>query len=361
VEQAWAAVNAAKAFEVKSATAADILRARDGGWQVGQMSGWGAFGAAFHASGGRTAFRAVTSVGPPTSERDVWPVATAPTGPCADDESFQRFYVRWQGVEITEDNLENYLLDASGVRLTIPASVDGKTCGPYVSCFWTPDGTVDECPAPSLGATSSQKTCDHNGDEVDHLIGQDLGPQFEDVFGGNECSATFKQFMRRCWCMLFENLDIVEWAVCTCIGDTAVFNSLRQVLSGERYVLMTCDQSNVPFIAEAVLDIRWHEATRDVKNWLAAYDSGDRDQRLCAVIRGAGVLFHELLHVVGGGADFWLEFAKSHDLPIDADLACNPVWLAHSALRTGLMMRFPRSRMTGRCDSTLDSVYLEVS
>lgn len=44
VEQAWAAVNAAKAFEGKSATVADIVRARDGGWQVGQTSGWGAFG-----------------------------------------------------------------------------------------------------------------------------------------------------------------------------------------------------------------------------------------------------------------------------------------------------------------------------
>ena len=43
VEQAWAAVNAAKAFEGKSATVADIVRARDGGWQVGQRSGWGAF------------------------------------------------------------------------------------------------------------------------------------------------------------------------------------------------------------------------------------------------------------------------------------------------------------------------------
>ena len=284
--------------------------------------------------------------------------APPPSQGCPGPDAFQQLFDKWNSRNMLLHRAVDYAADAAGVCFGVPNSASDQLCADFALEFWNDSDKIELCPTPPMNVSLSRQACNHSSEEVDVMVGLEHGPQFENMFHAGACDATFVSFLRKCWCMLFENFDILEWAICVAIGDKEVAAELKRLLSGEHYILVTCSSVDPPNLVETVIDMVWFRHAPEIDGWLDSFTLGTRDQRLCAVIQGAHVLFHELLHRAATIGDFWLEGAGANST--DIGVQCNPVWLAESVARTGLIMRFARARHAPCCDGKWSDMFFKI-
>ncbi len=166
---------------------------------------------------------------------------------------------------------------------------------------------------------------------------------------GVECSAIEDQMLAHGRAMLMLNKDIVRWAICLGYGDEdvdmstfAIYTRFIDVLYG---VGLNCDKVSDHALASAFLEISFTSAF--MQGWVDRFQNGDAYERLCVTVDVAHTLFHEMMHVaVGIGS-------SDSVLPV----ACHPMWLAQSVVKTALRMRYPQARHSACCDGCLSALF----
>ncbi len=151
------------------------------------------------------------------------------------------------------------------------------------------------------------------------------------------------------WAILSDTMDLAKWAVCLtygpnrpaslCLEERVRFNIGGQIR------ISCCPNDNAAQGAPNLSGGRiWIDRTTDEHaRMVTAFLSDSVNDRLCAVLEYAAVLYHEALHVC------WLEWGVGSG---HSQNSCDRVYMAGNIYRWALAQRFPTS---GNSDCCLSS------
>jgi hypothetical protein len=248
-----------------------------------------------------------------------------------------------------ENNMGSTITDGTGInrvpdctRLGLPNNADDQTCFGTSGELWN-HRSESECVPPLLNRTTSTRACNHTSDEMDFITRWT-------VFGG--CHDTMENLLRKAWCLLIENLDIVDWVLCMVYGPNAG-SCLQVILEGTHDVGIECSTSITSAAQASWLTgtVTFNPQHEDIIGMKAMFESGDDEDRLCAVIRASAVLFHELQHVcfLGGFMNFDGQGTITED-------RCEPTWLTYSTYTYAMYLRYPEARRSRCCVENLTTL-----
>ena len=227
-------------------------------------------------------------------------------------------------------------------RLGLPENADDQTCFGVEGSRWN-HRSESECLPPLLNRKTSTKACNYSSDEMDVITRWT-------VFGG--CHDTMESLLRKAWCLLLENLDIVDWVLCMVYGPDAG-SCLQDIIVGARDVGLEC-ATNISPTAQAFWGtgtVTFNPQHENLVGMKAMFESGDDEDRLCAVIRASALLFHELQHVCMLGGIYNSDWQKSW-----FEDRCEPTWLTYSTYTYAMYLRYPRARRSRCCVETLTAL-----
>lgn len=241
-------------------------------------------------------------------------------------------------------------------RIDVPDSAWDRDCA---FTDWTGWRNGEDCPEPYWNITTQTKACNHSSEEVDELTRL---AEFTD------CEGNFLSLVRKGWCLLVENMDLVDWVICRVYGPGQT--CLQGILKGERETNFACRGLEEGRTATAdLLGVRLNPYADALVFQRHMFANGSKEERLCAVLWMAELLFHELQHYcfLGGFAtgDRTSDDCEGggDDTPwyCHKDGECEPVWIASNTLRTLLRMRYPRARAALCCDTCLSETFFSNS
>lgn len=244
------------------------------------------------------------------------------------------------GATITDGSGINRVADCT--RLGLPSNADDQTCFGSLGSLWN-HRSESECLPPLLNRTTSTQACNHSSEEMDFITRWT-------VFGG--CHDTMERLLRKAWCLLLENLDIADWVLCMVYGPNAG-SCLQDIIGGARDVGLEC-ATNISPAAQAFWGtgtVTFNPQHEDLLGMKAMFESGDDEDRLCAVIRASALLFHELQHVCLLGGFYNSDWQGSI-----FEERCEPTWLTYSTYTYAMYLRYPQARRSRCCVENLTAL-----
>lgn len=154
--------------------------------------------------------------------------------------------------------------------------------------------------------------------------------------------------------MLNQNADLVEWVTCVVYGDLdgawlfhTIVDYMDELVANRTPVNMTCVTAGSKYLAQTVVGVAWNSDDPILQYWASQFANGSAEDKLCAVLNCAQVMYHELLHVAIG--------LDSVDSGVEPE-ACHHVSVAQSLMKFALLLRFPQARASRCCDGCLSDV-----
>lgn len=228
-------------------------------------------------------------------------------------------------------------------RFSIPAGRDG-------SCELASSEADCREYAPYINATDTTTAC---ADEDNF--------QFVAV---NSCHARATRMVRRAWCMLIENVDIVQWACCIIFGWWFTADIAVKLFGINGQVEVTCSDGDPALAVEPCpgsLARSWWDVFGGFTNLCTThvtvarqinlFATGTEADKLCAIIDFASLLVHELTHIV-----FALLAADGDEHRGD----CEQSYMFGNTVRWALLKRYSSARDSECCASQFYDEFGEV-
>lgn len=217
-------------------------------------------------------------------------------------------------------------------------------------CWESACPTQGSCDGPSVNARESLCSSPASVFEFFHT---EIDPVLLALWRETEflaVASTVREVLAQAWCMILENLDLVEWAARLAIGPAAA-EWIRLLLAEGWFAV------RLRFIPSA-----WFDAFRTGtlyftvpgnfilanpgiyvwESWTTLWNTGRRAARTCAVVDAASILFHELCHYSGAVLADWGE----------KNCQNGAAYAAGDTFQLALLHRYPRAMEEECCAST---------